>query len=182
MHSSPAKVNHVLLDDSNSIKTAVVVVPDRQLSLAIGKEGQNARLAAKLTGWRIDIKSDSEAMHEGIDRLAAEQAREGRSTDLFDVVQRFLEDDKKPAPQTEDLFAKAAQALEEQDSQTYRRSTPDWTRRRKCRNCPWIGRRWKPCGPRGRPAGRNHAHRRIPGTGMKNRMTELVAEVELESE
>ncbi len=114
---SPAKVNHVLLDDSNSIKTAVVVVPDRQLSLAIGKEGQNARLAAKLTGWRIDIKSDSEAMREGIDRLAAEQAREGRSADLFDVVQRFLEDDKKPAPQTEDLFAKAAQALEEQDSQ-----------------------------------------------------------------
>jgi transcription termination/antitermination protein NusA len=115
---SPAKVNHVLLDDSGSIKTAVVVVPDRQLSLAIGKEGQNARLAAKLTGWRIDIKSDSEAMSEGIDRLAAEQAREGRSTDLFDVVQRFLEDDKKPQPQTEDLFSRAARALEEQDSQT----------------------------------------------------------------
>jgi N utilization substance protein A len=114
---SPAKVNHVLLDDSNSIKTAVVVVPDRQLSLAIGKEGQNARLAAKLTGWRIDIKSDSEAMREGIDELAAKQAREGRSTDLFDVVQRFLEDDKKPQPKTEDLFARAMQALEEQDSQ-----------------------------------------------------------------
>jgi len=119
---SPAKVNHVLLDDSNSIKTAIVVVPDRQLSLAIGKEGQNARLAAKLTGWRIDIKSDSEAMREGIDRLAEEQAREGRSSDLFDVVQRFLEEDKKPAPQKEDLFAKAAQALEEQESQ---RQTPD---------------------------------------------------------
>ena len=102
---SPAKVNHVLLDDSNSIKTAVVVVPDRQLSLAIGKEGQNARLAAKLTGWRIDIKSDSEAMREGIDRLAEEQARDGRATDLFDVVQRFLEEDKKPQPQREDLFA-----------------------------------------------------------------------------
>ena len=115
---SPAKVNHVLLDDSGSIKTAVVVVPDRQLSLAIGKEGQNARLAAKLTGWRIDIKSDSEAMREGIDRLAAEQAREGRSTDLFDVVQRFLEEDKQPQKQpTEDLFAKAARAVEEQDSQ-----------------------------------------------------------------
>jgi len=120
---SPAKVNHVLLDDSNSIKTAIVVVPDRQLSLAIGKEGQNARLAAKLTGWRIDIKSDSEAMREGIDELAAQQAREGRSTDLFDVVQRFLEDDKKPQPKTEDLFAKAMQALEEQDSQTPVRDT-----------------------------------------------------------
>jgi transcription termination/antitermination protein NusA len=40
-------------------KTAQVVVPDRQLSLAIGKEGQNARLAARLTGWRIDIKPQS---------------------------------------------------------------------------------------------------------------------------
>ncbi len=52
-------------------------MPDRQLSLAIGKEGQNARLAAKLTGWRIDIKSESEAMKEGLDRLAAEQAQAG---------------------------------------------------------------------------------------------------------
>jgi len=45
-------------------KTAYVVVPDRQLSLAIGKEGQNARLAAKLTGWRIDIRSESEVRAE----------------------------------------------------------------------------------------------------------------------
>jgi N utilization substance protein A len=41
-------------------KTALVIVPDHQLSLAIGREGQNARLAAKLTGWRIDIKSESQ--------------------------------------------------------------------------------------------------------------------------
>jgi len=54
---SPAKVLKVLLND----ETATVVVPDKQLSLAIGKEGQNVRLAAKLTGWRIDIKSASEA-------------------------------------------------------------------------------------------------------------------------
>jgi N utilization substance protein A len=45
-------------------KTAYVIVPDRQLSLAIGKEGQNARLAAKLTGWRIDIRSESEVRAE----------------------------------------------------------------------------------------------------------------------
>ena len=43
-------------------KTARVVVPDNQLSLAIGKEGQNARLAAKLTGWKIDIKSQSQTV------------------------------------------------------------------------------------------------------------------------
>ncbi len=53
---SPAQVVHVSINEDT--KTATVVVPDRQLSLAIGKEGQNARLAAKLTGWRIDIKSD----------------------------------------------------------------------------------------------------------------------------
>jgi transcription termination/antitermination protein NusA len=52
---SPAQVLSVDLDDDN--KTASVVVPERMLSLAIGKEGQNARLAAKLTGWRIDIRS-----------------------------------------------------------------------------------------------------------------------------
>ena len=52
---SPAKVDRVLIDEES--RTATVVVPDDQLSLAIGKEGQNARLAAHLTGWRIDIKS-----------------------------------------------------------------------------------------------------------------------------
>jgi len=64
---SPARVNYVVLSnpDSNG-KTATVVVPDDQLSLAIGKEGQNARLGAKLTGWRIDIKSASEATNEGL--------------------------------------------------------------------------------------------------------------------
>jgi len=112
---SPAKVNHVLLDEKSTIKTAIVVVPDRQLSLAIGKEGQNARLAAKLTGWRIDIKSESEAMKEGLDRLAAEQAQAGRSADLFDVVQRFLEDGQTQEP-SEDLLSRAARALEEIDS------------------------------------------------------------------
>ena len=55
---SPAKVIRVEIHDET--KTALVVVPDNQLSLAIGKEGQNARLAAKLTGWRIDIKSESQ--------------------------------------------------------------------------------------------------------------------------
>ena len=55
---SPAKVARVTVDDGHH--TATVVVPDDQLSLAIGKEGQNARLAAKLTGWRIDIKSQGQ--------------------------------------------------------------------------------------------------------------------------
>jgi transcription termination/antitermination protein NusA len=55
---SPARVREVLVDDDG--RQATVIVPDDQLSLAIGREGQNARLAARLTGWRIDIKSETE--------------------------------------------------------------------------------------------------------------------------
>jgi N utilization substance protein A len=61
---SPAKVSTVMVNANEH--TATVIVPDDQLSLAIGKEGQNARLAAKLTGWRIDIKSVSQAVSAGI--------------------------------------------------------------------------------------------------------------------
>jgi N utilization substance protein A len=55
---SPARVREVLVDDDS--RQATVIVPDDQLSLAIGREGQNARLAARLTGWRIDIKSETD--------------------------------------------------------------------------------------------------------------------------
>jgi len=58
----PAKVKEVRTDEATG--TAQVIVPDYQLSLAIGKEGQNARLAARLTGWRIDIKSETQASDE----------------------------------------------------------------------------------------------------------------------
>ena len=58
----PAKVKEVRTDEATG--TAQVIVPDYQLSLAIGKEGQNARLAARLTGWRIDIKSETQASEE----------------------------------------------------------------------------------------------------------------------
>ena len=60
---SPAKVIAVMADPDE--KTALVVVPDYQLSLAIGKEGQNARLAARLTGFKIDIKSEAQARESG---------------------------------------------------------------------------------------------------------------------
>lgn len=67
---SPARVLAVFPDDDAiEGKTALVVVPDDQLSLAIGREGQNARLAAKLTGWKIDIKSTTEASTEALRRL-----------------------------------------------------------------------------------------------------------------
>ena len=54
----------VIVDEDN--QSTVVVVPDYQLSLAIGKRGQNARLVAKLTGWKIDIKSETDARDAGI--------------------------------------------------------------------------------------------------------------------
>ena len=67
---SPARVAQVFLEDHpDEGKTAIVIVPDDQLSLAIGREGQNARLAAKLTGWRIDIKSLTEAAAESLANL-----------------------------------------------------------------------------------------------------------------
>jgi transcription termination/antitermination protein NusA len=59
---APASVKDVKIDPET--QTALVTVPDYQLSLAIGKEGQNARLAARLTGWRIDIKSESQVSEE----------------------------------------------------------------------------------------------------------------------
>src|SRR5947208_9592254 len=59
---SPAKVKEVRIDEETG--TAEVIVPDYQLSLAIGKEGQNARLAARLTGWRVDIKSETQLADE----------------------------------------------------------------------------------------------------------------------
>ena len=71
---SPAKVMNVYLnDDPNEGKTATVIVPDDRLSLAIGKGGQNARLAAKLTNWRIDIKSATEAAEEALHKAKEEE-------------------------------------------------------------------------------------------------------------
>jgi len=82
---SPAQVLSVDLNEEH--KTASVLVPERMLSLAIGKEGQNARLAAKLTGWRIDIKSalteeseeidDDELARRAVELLRAEAAGNG---------------------------------------------------------------------------------------------------------
>jgi len=66
---SPAKVTSVKVNEAD--RAATVIVPDDQLSLAIGKEGQNARLAAKLTGWRIDIKSTTQAVGAGMAEAVA---------------------------------------------------------------------------------------------------------------
>jgi N utilization substance protein A len=72
---SPARVREVYLDDD--AKEATVVTPDDQLALAIGKEGMNARLAARLTGWKVDIKSDTEFATEEAEAAFAGDGDEG---------------------------------------------------------------------------------------------------------
>jgi len=95
---SPSKVIGVAVNKIEQI--AHVVVPDNQLSLAIGKEGQNARLAARLTGWRIDIRSESQAV--GTDFLAFENAMENDVTDtegehkLEEAYANFYETEAEP--------------------------------------------------------------------------------------
>jgi N utilization substance protein A len=93
---SPARVSGVYLDeDPERGRTALVVVPEDQLSLAIGRAGVNARLAARLTGWRIDIKSLVEAASESLNRL--------RTDPLYaDLIERFAES----LPHIEAILAK----------------------------------------------------------------------------
>ncbi|MBC7263170.1 MAG: transcription termination/antitermination protein NusA [Chloroflexi bacterium] len=118
---SPAKVDSVVLDEAS--KTATVVVPDKQLSLAIGKEGQNARLAAKLTGWRIDIKSASEAAEEA-QRRAAEEAEAAAQAEkeaeaiaaaqaLLAEAEASLAQEGEAMPVAEESVVEIAEAAEE---------------------------------------------------------------------
>ena len=79
---SPSKVIKVLVNEEE--KSTTVIVPDYQLSLAIGKRGQNARLAAKLTGWKIDIKSETEAREEGLLKTETEESYSDNNEDLFE--------------------------------------------------------------------------------------------------
>ncbi|MCI6996042.1 MAG: transcription termination factor NusA [Eubacterium sp.] len=82
---SPAKVISVMADPDE--KTALVIVPDYQLSLAIGKEGQNARLAARLTGFKIDIKSETQAREAGdFDYYQDEDGYEDEAEDEEDIL------------------------------------------------------------------------------------------------
>ena len=103
---SPAKPTDTVLIEEGEARTAIVVVPDRQLSLAIGKEGQNARLAAKLTGWRIDIKSETEAATEGLSEIKRQQLQLIRARSL---------EAKVAAIPTDDLLSRAEWLLKEKD-------------------------------------------------------------------
>jgi N utilization substance protein A len=116
---SPAKVDSVWLDGENPIKTAVVIVPDRQLSLAIGKAGQNARLAAKLTGWRIDIKSASEVGAPDLEGLVNAQSLSVPSkNDLLSYAEELLRaGDKSGGDSADDRLREAARLVEESSSE-----------------------------------------------------------------
>ncbi len=104
---SPARPSETILLEDGEVRTAIVIVPDKQLSLAIGKEGQNARLAARLTGWRIDIKSETEAATEGIAEIKRQQ--------LQAMKQRSLEAKVAALPPGDDLLSRAEWLLREKD-------------------------------------------------------------------
>ena len=111
---SPSRVADVLIDEESN--TAMVVVPDNQLSLAIGKEGQNARLAAKLTGRRIDIKSVSEAAVEAERRAEAEAAAAAETARLKAAREEAL----ALIEQAESLIAEEEAADELEDDEDER--------------------------------------------------------------
>ena len=97
---SPAKVIAVMADPYE--KTALVVVPDYQLSLAIGKEGQNARLAARLTGFKIDIKSETQARESGDFYDDYDEEHEEAEEEMTEeAVSEELEETEKDTEETE---------------------------------------------------------------------------------
>ena len=108
---SPAKATGVILHEEGEHPTATVVAADDQLSLAIGKSGQNARLAARLTGWRIDIKSESDAQAEGIDLFELQQNM--MKHDELATANRRLAEKQAPGLDPLDL---AAKRLADQDA------------------------------------------------------------------
>ena len=105
---APARVREVRIDETTG--TAVVIVPDFQLSLAIGKEGQNARLAARLSGWRVDIKSETQLADEeaGSEYAEGEWVKSPSGEDLWQPA-----DGSKPIPASELGFDPAETATGE---------------------------------------------------------------------
>ena len=121
---SPAKVIAVMADPDE--KTALVVVPDYQLSLAIGKEGQNARLAARLTGFKIDIKSETQAKESGDfydyddDEAPEASAEDSEETLTEDAQEENLTEDaetEETEETAEETFAESEETEESEDTE-----------------------------------------------------------------
>ena len=120
---SPARVTGVYLSDNvDSNKTATVVVPEDQLSLAIGRDGQNARLAAKLTGWRIDIKSLSEAAGDAVHKIQTEETlaemaeKEGETVEKVSVMLAKKAEGRPLTPEEYDTMARFVDRVEKRIS------------------------------------------------------------------
>ncbi len=120
---SPARVTGVYLADSEGARTATVVVGEDQLSLAIGRDGQNARLAAKLTGWRIDIKSVVEAAADTVVKLQNDPelaALLPNAVESIPAVEEILAkkaEGKPVTPEEYDMLAKFIDRVERRTSE-----------------------------------------------------------------
>lgn len=125
---SPARVVGVYLTDRTaSNKTATVVVPEDQLSLAIGRDGQNARLAAKLTGWRIDIKSLSEAAADAWGRLRDDESLVNiaeAEKDFLPVLDGILAKKAEGRPLTPEEYDQMARFVDRVESRRIAIQTP----------------------------------------------------------
>jgi transcription termination/antitermination protein NusA len=113
---SPARVTGVYLDENlRSTKTATVVVPEDQLSLAIGRDGQNARLAAKLTSWRIDIKSLPEAAADALHKLQTNDeyaAVAAKETAIVGQIEAILTKKNEGRPVTPEEYTTLSQFVD----------------------------------------------------------------------
>jgi N utilization substance protein A len=126
---SPARVLGVYLNDKNvGGKTATVVVPEDQLSLAIGRDGQNARLAAKLTGWRIDIKSLPEATGDALGHLQSDAAyafvAETEQENMV-LVSALLAKKAENRPLTPEEYDRMTQFVDRVERKLSSKRTPD---------------------------------------------------------
>jgi N utilization substance protein A len=110
---SPAKVKEVRIHEDTG--TAEVIVPDYQLSLAIGKEGQNARLAARLTGWRVDIKSETQLAEE--EAYANQDWAEGEWVIDAETGEQVWQPAEGGEAMSAEAYAQAAEDVEETEAE-----------------------------------------------------------------
>ena len=118
---SPARVSGVYLSEVEGSRTATVVVNEDQLSLAIGRDGQNARLAAKLTGWRIDIKSLAEAAGDAIKKLQGDAelaALLPNAVESISAVEEVLAKKAENRPVTPEEFTMLSQFVDRVERRT----------------------------------------------------------------
>ncbi len=118
---SPARVSGVYLNENDGNRTATVVVMEDQLSLAIGRDGQNARLAAKLTGWRIDIKSIVEAASETLAKLQSDAglaAALPASVEAIPQIQEALTKKAENRPVTPEEYSLLGQFVDHVERRT----------------------------------------------------------------